>query len=160
MRLKSSRSPGSAASRLLIPLLVALSGCGDTQIAPDADIAPLVGDWDAVAFEVTSAENPLISVDILEQGAEFFINVQPSGGFTTQLSFQGAACTELGDLETREATLLMKIRVTTCGGGSRTDTATFSVTGDILTLQAGTVFDFDLNGTSEAAHLDAELARR
>lgn len=83
---------------LLLPLLL---GCGkDSLVAPDADLAFLVGDWDATRFVVQSMRDPQTAPDLIRAlGATFSLNVQPSGQYTAILVYQGNPVTEIGLLE-------------------------------------------------------------
>ena len=82
---------------LLASLLV---GCGgDDPIRPNESIAFLVGDWDAQRFLVESREDPTVKLELIELGAGFSINFQPSGQYTALLVYQGNPLTEIGLVE-------------------------------------------------------------
>jgi hypothetical protein len=145
--------------RALIPALLPLAvACGsDDSVEPDPELSELVGDWDATTMVFTSVDQPSVSVDIIDIGATFFLNVQPSGSYTSSLAYQGLTATELGRLEIRGDRLLFFVEVAPTG--PRVDTATFELVGDRLDLDGRTIFDFDLNGIGEDAELDATLRR-
>jgi len=149
--------------RLVLSALLVASGllqaCGDPGVSPDPDLADLVGNWDAERFQVTNAANPEVRVDLIALGATYFINIQPSGGYTSTLTFQGTACTELGTLSAPGSRLVFQVETSTCAP-PRTDSGTFEVDGDMLVIEGETVFDFDLDGSSEDALLRATLDRR
>ena len=83
---------------LLIASVALLSSCGgDSLLEADADIAFLVGDWDATRFVVQSKANPEVHPDLIGGlGAKFSVNVQPSGQYTAILVYQGNPFTEIG----------------------------------------------------------------
>ena len=62
-------------------LLLSAYACGDDPAGPDLqdDISFLVGDWVADVLVATGIEDPQLSRDLLAEGADFGINVQPSG---------------------------------------------------------------------------------
>jgi hypothetical protein len=147
--------------RLLLPfltaLLLGLGACKKDPVRPDPTVQDLVGDWEATSLLVTSVAASSVSVDILAQGASFFINVQPSGSYTSSLVFQGTAFPELGELEVDGDRLILRVQVATTG--PRVDTAQFELSGDRLEIQGPTLFDFNLDGLVEPATLDAVLQR-
>ena len=152
--------PGRPARWPVLALAVGLLlGCSDPTVSPDPALAKLVGNWDAERFELTSEADAAVHVDLVVLGATYFINIQPSGGYTSTLTFQGTACTELGTLSAPGPRLVFRVETSTCAT-PRTDSATFEVDGDRLAIEGRTVFDFDLDGSSEDARLDAVLDRR
>ncbi len=71
-----------AAVLLLVTLLVpTLSGCGGNDlVGADADLAFLVGDWDATRFVVQSKADPKVAPKLIGGlGAQFWLHVEPSG---------------------------------------------------------------------------------
>ena len=150
----SMRRRGLLLASLLI--LSAGQGCGsDAVVEPDPVLDDFVGDWDASTMVVTSVQNPSLSVDVIEAGASFFLNVQPSGGYTSSLTFEGLSRTELGRLEVEGERLLFFVEIPS----PRVDTAFYELDGDRLDLEGRTIFDFDLNGIPEEAELEATLVR-
>ena len=83
----------------VIALAVALSSCGDDDaLAPDPSLAPFVGDWRAASLVVASPMAPDLSVDLIELGSSFDLNIQPSGHYTAILVFAGQGQTEIGQI--------------------------------------------------------------
>ena len=83
----------------VIALAVALSSCGDDDaLAPDPSLAPFVGDWRAASLVVASPVAPDLSVDLIELGSSFDLNIQPSGHYTAILVFAGQGQTEIGQI--------------------------------------------------------------
>ncbi len=150
------RSKRRFATFALAALLAACGGNGDgpDPTAVDEKILPFVGTWDAEVFTVTSSADATV-VDLMENGS-FFLNVQPSGGYTASLTFGGIVLTpEIGQI--------------TVGGGSITlrpsgaDAATSAFTflqPDYLRLVGPTSFDFNFDDIPEDAQAFIELRRR
>ena len=140
-------------------LAVALSSCGgDDALAPDPSLARFVGDWRATSLVIASPLAPDLSVDLIELGASFDLNIQPSGYYTAILVFAGQAQTEMGliSLSGPSAVILDRQFPTP----SR-DISTFVFEGpDRLILDGDTEFDFNLDGTSEPATAHFDLQRR
>src|SRR5438270_4718894 len=88
--------------RLPVTLLLGLSivGCsGDNPLTANASLADLVGDWQAVRFQVTNKANPSQAPELIHDlGAQFTLDIQPSGQYTAILAYQGTPVTELGTL--------------------------------------------------------------
>lgn len=132
-----------------------LAGCGEDALAPAEGIEPFVGNWRATDLVVRSAANEDLRVDLLAMGATFTINVQPSGQYTAILIFSQQASTEIGYLTVNGSTLTMKRDFPAPG----TTTAQYSFSGDRLTLDGDTEFDFNLDGDADPAFAHFELIR-
>ena len=85
----------------LVALVPAIATCGgDTAVGPVEDLAFLVGIWDATRFVVQSMENPEVAPDLIgDLGAEFFMNVEPSGSYSATLNYQQNPIVEYGRIE-------------------------------------------------------------
>ena len=143
----------------LMVVTVLLSVCGgDDAFKADASIAAFVGDWRASALVLTSSFNADLSVDLIELGSSFDINIQPSGHYTAILVFAGQGQTEFGQLLlSGSSTVILDREFPT---PSR-DISTLLFEGpDRLILDGDTEFDFNLDGTAEPALAYFELQRR
>lgn len=133
------------------------AGCDDaTGPKPREGLEFLVGDWSADVLVVTSVADPGQSLDLLEGGSGFRINVQPSGQYTATLVVLGSPVTEIGTL-TVEGTVLTFYREF-----PSTDTATATLTQlspDRVRLVGATTFDFEPVGSPDEASLLTELVR-
>lgn len=144
-------------SRRLVPgavLLLAVifaAACSKDSVTADPAVAPFVGDWAADSLVLTSVADPQTSLDLIALGAQFTLNVQPSGQYTAILIYGGQAPTEFGKLEVSGQTLTLRPN----GSGSPT-AGTYSFNGNHLIVDGETQFDFNLDGTNEPAleHLD------
>lgn len=147
-----------AAWLLLVPVLV--TACGDSDpteaVAPDPQVEPFVGDWEAEEFQVTSEADSERGFDLIEAGGSFTINVQPSGQYTAIL--------ELPDLPTPEVELGQmsvvgeSVRLDPQNGAAATSSFEFDGP-DRLILDGPTEFDFGQDGTAEEATARIVLQR-
>ena len=154
----SSRGSWRRWRRTLAALAVVVaSACGGDggPTGPDAALAPFVGDWVATELVLTSVANPDIAPDLIGLGAVFTMNVQPSGQYTAILIYAQQASTEIGTLRVSGNTLTLNrdfpSRAVTSG--------TYSLSGNVLTLDGNTEFDFNLDGTPDAALVHFRLVK-
>lgn len=145
------------ATAILAALALLVTACGGSgTVEPDPDLAPLVGDWEATELTLTNVAAPGQSVDLIQQGAGFSLNVQPSGQYTAILVFGGQDQTEIGQAEVSGNRLTL---IPNVPAGQPTTTGTYTLQGDVLTLDGSTEFDFNLDGTPEPATVHLVLAR-
>ncbi len=133
-------------------------GCGGSDgptEVPDPALAPFVGSWTALAMVVTSVANPDVSPDLIQEGATFDLNVQPSGQYTASLIFLQQVSTEIGFVSVSGSTVTLKRDFPT----KSTSTATYRFQGSLLILDGASEFDFNLDGEPEAATAHIELQR-
>lgn len=133
------------------------AGCGEGPVEADPALAPLVGDWEATTLTLTNVENPTVSPDLIELGAAFDLNVQPSGQYTAILVFALQSSTEIGQISVSGAEVTLR---PTFPAGQEPTTGTFAVTPTTLVIDGSTRFDFNLDGTSEPALAHFELVRK
>lgn len=135
----------------------ALLACGEDQPGPGGDpaLAALVGEWNATQLVLTSVANPGTSVDIVAMGAEFTLNIQPSGQYTAILLFSGQAGTEIGFVSVSGNTLILRRNFPS----EETTTAVYQLSGNRLVMDGETDFDFNLDGSAEAATAHFDLTR-
>lgn len=135
-----------------------LGACGGSDpVAPDPAVAPFVGDWAATVLQLTSLANPEVQEDPLAFGATFSLNVQPSGQYTAILLFAGQDATEIGRIEVSGSTLIQYRDFPSAG----TFTATYAFQGpDRFVLDGDTEYDFNHDGTNEAARAHMEFVRK
>ncbi len=134
-------------------------GCGGNSTGPDQapDLLPFVGSWRATSLIVTSKANPAVHPDLVQEGAQFDLDVQPSGQYTAILTYSGQASTEIG-MASVSGNIVTLAR--TFPPPPQTTTATYTLQGDLLTLEGDTEFDFNLDGTPEDARTRTTLLRR
>jgi len=141
--------------RWLAVVAVLAWGCGGDATGPDVGIAQFVGSWRATKLTLTSVANPEISPDIIALGAQFTLDVQPSGQYTAILIYSGQAGTEIGTITVSGNTVTLNREFPS----PSTTTAVYAISGNQLTLDGDTEFDFNLDGTAEAARAHFELTR-
>jgi hypothetical protein len=135
--------------------IVVVAACGSSSsFDPLDEIEPFVGTWDAVVFMVTADDPPHTMANILTLGP-FWIRVEPSGRYQGVLEFLSGQ-TEWGQLSVQSSTQLTLDADLTPPAPS---TYRFA-TPDSLILDGATQFDFNLDGTDEAAQVHMEIVRR
>lgn len=134
---------------------------GDQGTDVNPDVAPFVGTWVADSLTVTSAANDTVIANVLDSvfGGSFSITVEPSGQYTATLTVLGQANPEIGWLSIINASTLSL--TPTFPAGRPVATAAYAFEGDDdLVLDGDTEFDFNRDGTPEAAFAHFELQRQ
>jgi hypothetical protein len=144
---------------LLAFAALVVASCGGTATGPDQtpNLVPFVGSWRATSLVVTSKANPSVHPDLVQEGAQFDLDVQPSGQYTAILTYSGQASTEIGTASVSGNIVTL---VRTFPAPPQTTTATYTLQRDLLTLEGDTEFDFNLDGTPEEARSRTVLLRR
>lgn len=135
-----------------------LAGCGGSDPAgignPDPDVAPFVGTWEAVTFEVTNLADTTEVFDVVAAGS-FTLDVQPSGFYTAILHISGSQpLPENGEL----SVIGESIRLSPTGGTGATAEYMFQGP-DRVELNGPTEFDFNFDGEPESASAHMVLER-
>jgi hypothetical protein len=141
---------------LLLSLLI-LCSCGDDDDPTGPVNNSLVGTWDATAIQLTSVADPGDVVELFSQGANGRLVLQSNGDFGLSIGIPGEP-TEFGN-GTWGATDVLTLSF---GEGDIQGTWQFDIdlNGDTLRLiGADTEWDFDDNGTEDAAKLNLTLVR-
>ncbi len=128
----------SAAAAPLFVLLLLL-GCTSDGVRPDASLAALVGNWQATSFVVTEVSDPSVHLDLIQLGATFSLNVQPSGTYTAILVYSGQPDTEIGQVSVAGSSITLKPNTP---ASSTATTGTYSIDGTQLTIDGDTQFSF------------------
>jgi hypothetical protein len=149
------KARGWTAWTLAVLMAAHISGCGSESTGPDPALAPLVGAWDATRLRLTSVANPQVIVDLIELGAAFRLDIQPSGQYTAILLYAQQTSTEIGTLSVSGNTLTMRREFPSVS----TSAAVFTLAGNRLTLDGDSEFDFNLDGTPDPALAHFELVR-
>lgn len=140
----------------ILATLTATACSESTSPEPDSDLAPLVGDWNAQSFVVTSQADPARTAELAEIGATFRFSLQPSGRYQASLTLLGATATEFGTaiLQGSELTLLRDFPSPDTTRGSVSNLTT-----DSFELLSETSFTFVQEEGPEAADFVASLLR-
>lgn len=155
MRQMMARRAWAAVLFLSIGIGIAACGGGDDPVEADPAVAPFVGTWDADSLTLT---HDTIVANILENGGEFFITVEPSGQYTATLVAFGQPSPEIGQLTVVDGSTL-RLTPTYPAGPSSTSSYFFAAP-DSLILDGSTEFDFNFDGTPEPAEAHFELTLR
>lgn len=145
---------------LLVVLILALAACsggdGGTNPDPDPETNFLAGEWIATLMRAQSVANPELRADIIASGGEFTLSVQPSGRYTAILVAFGQSASESGTL----SIVGNEVVFSRTFPSALVTRATWTRSGATVTLNGPTEFDFNLDGTAEAATLETVLAPR
>lgn len=139
---------------LTLPAL-GVAGCSDDVSAPKKGIEAFVGKWRAQSMVLTNQANPSVSVDLVEEGATFTLSILATGQYSASLAAFGQSNTEVGTIQVSGS----QITITPTSPAGPPLVATFAFQGDLLILDGSSAFDFNRDGTSEAATAHIELYR-
>ncbi len=158
--IRNCRAAARSTALWLAFLALGCGGGGDTSTPVSPQFGPdfMVGNWIAESMVVTSLINPEVSPDIVAPplNAAFTLNVQPSGRYTAILSGYGQSSSESGMLTVEGSEIVFNRELPT-SGESR---AAWEREGNSVIFSGGTNFDFNLDGTTEAATLRTVLVPR
>jgi hypothetical protein len=132
---------------------VGILSCSDDGTELDKELKPFVGKWRAQSMVLTNVANPTVSVDLIEEGATFTLSILATGQYSASLSALGQTNTEVGMVEVSGN----QITITPTSPAGPSLAATFAFQGDLLVLDGSSEFDFNLDGTAEAATVHIEL---
>jgi hypothetical protein len=141
------------------------SGPGMVDPDPDPDIEAFVGRWDAEVFEITSDADTTKVARLIELGASFTLNVEPSGTYTATLDLSGVEeadslgvdpFVEIGRMAVNGD--FITLTPTTPAGPPVSGEVTF-LGSDHFRLVAPTEFDFNFDSELDPAELLAVLRR-
>ena len=138
-------------------VLAAAVGCSEDPVVPAPGIAALVGDWSAGSLVLTNVANPTVAPDLIELGAAFDLNIQPSGQYTAILVFALQSSTEIGQITVSGSNITLS---PTFPPGQPSTTGTYSLVGDRLVIDGTSQFDFNTDGDPEPALAHFEFARK
>ena len=143
---------------IVLLALAPLLGCGgDGVLGPNAALALLVGDWQADRFRVTNKANANQAPELIHDlGAQFTLNVQPSGQYTAVLAYQGTPITEIGTLDVEQGEVVFHVSYPAV----ETSRSRYSITADRLILDGDTEFDFNADGKADPALAHIEMKKR
>ena len=130
-------------------LAIGASGCGTESTEPELNPDFMVGDWVAESLAMTSVANPDVTTDLVVLGAVFTLSVQPSGRYTAILEGGGQFSSEIGKLTVDGAHVVLTPE-SPAGPESR---ALWERVGESVILEGDSEFDFNTDGTAEAATL-------
>lgn len=142
---------------LLVFLVVShLASCSSSGSTGPEIPGELVGEWEATSMVLTSVEDPETSVDIVqneEVSGSFVLLIRDDATYEATLTVFGVPETEFGTLESSGSALTFRPQ-----NGSPSK-VTWSLSGDQLTMDGETTFDFNRDQQDEEATLHLVLVR-
>jgi len=105
---------------------------------------------------LTSKNDESVSFDIIQEerfSASFVLTIQADGRYTATLAVFGRESVERGTLSRSGDTLIFD------PDGGETSRVEWELTGDQLTIDGETTFDFNRDGEGEPADVHQELVR-
>jgi hypothetical protein len=136
---------------VVAPLVAGLAlACGD-----DVAVEDLVGTWNATEFVFSDFGDPVTDFDVLAMGGAVSIVIEADGTYTITFTMPES------EPEVDTGTWDLDGDVLTFDAGTIDETAfELSLSGDTFTIHSEDVtFDFDEDGTEDAAQLDATFVR-
>ena len=139
-------------------LSLSFLGCGDpVPTGPDPLIEPFVGDWAATAVVLTSSVSDQVSIDLIQLGGTFALNIQPSGSYTAILVYAGLGQTEIGTISVTATTVALNREFPT----RENEVSAYQFVGDtVLILDGDTELDLDFDGQADPTLAHFELLRK
>ena len=139
-------------------LSLSFLGCGDpVPTGPDPLIEPFVGDWAATAFVLTSSVSDQVSIDLIQLGGTFDLNIQPSGSYTAILVYAGLGQTEIGTISVTATTVALNREFPT----RKNEVSAYQFVGDtVLILDGDNEFDLDFDGQADPTLAHFQLLRK
>jgi hypothetical protein len=136
----------------LSSLGLATASCSDDSTGPE-QVQPLVGTWRATELLLTNSANPSTTVNLIEEGAVFTLSILATGQYSASIVIFGQPGSEVGTVS------VSGNQITISPSNGSATTGTFSLQGNTLIVDGETEFDFNLDGTREAATVHMELTR-
>ncbi len=151
MNSKRPRYAGNLRRLLVVIGLVVIGaiGCGNDSTGPDLRPSFMVGDWLADSVVVTAVADPAVLVDLTALGLVFTLSVEPSGRYTSISSGFGLPGSVVGSLTVDGIHVVFMPR----SPPGEDLLAVWELVGESVILESESEFDFDLDGTTEAATL-------
>ncbi|HEV8125486.1 MAG TPA: hypothetical protein VGP80_14655 [Gemmatimonadales bacterium] len=133
--------------------LAALAGCSSSD-SNDVEVADLAGTYTATKLEFVSVADASVKFDAIAAGITVDLVITSGGGFTLTVHSPGDP-----DDVTTGTVVLDGNKITL--DDSDPSSGSFTLSGNTLTLHltTGAEFDFDSNGTDDAATVNAVFVR-
>lgn len=129
-------------------------GCGG-GLTQTENLSLVVGTWEATQAEWRSPDDALVRVSLSNANGSLTFIVTSDGRYTLRTTLNGVMETETGDIIVGQGDM----RLDSDDGSSLS--LVFGVQGNTLVLSSNSAsFDFDGDGTEEAALFEATLVRR
>jgi hypothetical protein len=140
---------------LLITGVFLAASCSGAGTDAGKELAPLVGTWRAQELVLTNKANPAQSFDLIEEGGEFNLSILASGQYVATLRAFGQPAAEMGRISVSGN----RFTITPTSHDGSPTSGTWRFQGEILVLDGDTQFDFNQDGTAQAATVHFKLFR-
>ncbi len=132
---------------VIFVVLIGTIGCGNDPVDSAFNPDFMVGDWLAESQVVTSVADPQVLADLTALGAVYTLSVQPSGRYTAISEGFGPSIAEFGNLTVDGPNVVYTPQF------GEQSLALWEQLGESVILVSEVDFDFNLDGTPEAATL-------
>ena len=134
-------------------------GCQENNqiLEADAAIIALAGTWDAAVFEFTSATEPPVVRDLIQEGGIATLDLSTNGAYTLTVVPAGDQPDVTHGFMVVEGSVILVSDTSVPGETTAYDLSFNSETMTLITTEVG--FDFDNDGVSDAATLRLVLER-
>ena len=106
---------------------------------------------------LTSSVSDQVSIDLIQLGGTFDLNIQPSGSYTAILIYAGLGQTEMGTISATANMVTLNREFPS----RENEVSAYQFVGDtVLILDGDTEFDFDFDGQEDPALAHFELLRK
>ncbi len=149
---------------LVAPLLAVtfMVGCSDStdpdpigpESTPEEIAAALAGSWNATSFVFTNVANSSETFDLIANGGSFSLTITADGQFSGTFTGPGENETFSGTYVAQGTNLIL-----TDDLEPDSETVSFTLSGNTLTIDSDDVFDFDEDGVDELATSTIVLVR-
>ena len=144
-------------SALLVPGVLAVSGCGDGTGPADEEMVQFVGAWRATKFEYVSHINSDARVNLASLGASVTLTINSGGAWTLLITRPGLI---RYDVSTGNMSVDGDKVVFVWNGYEQPMTFVYDLSEDALSMSTSEAqYDFDTDGADEPADLEMVLLR-
>ncbi len=132
---------------------VAAVGCQENNqiLEADAEIIALAGTWNVAVFEYTSATEPPVVRDLIQEGGSATLDLRNNGSYTLTVVPAGGQPDVTNGFMVVEGSVILVSDTSVPGETTAYDLSFDSETMTLVTTEVG--FDFNNDGVSDAATL-------
>jgi len=146
----------SRSSMIALLLLIPLSACFDAGAGSKRELVPLAGVWEAAVLSVPNPEIPSESIELVGEGASYALSILSTGRYTAVFDLVLVQGLEVGDVQVQGDQIIL----TPTSPPGTTMSGTWTLQGDLLTVDALRKLDLDGDGADEVVPFHLELNRR
>ena len=141
------------AAFFLLPLTLA---CSDSGTAPNPELVPLAGVWEAQVLRVPDPANPDDLIDLVPEGASYTLSILSTGQFTAVFDLLLVQGFETGTVTVYRD----EITLTPFGPPGSVMSGNWMLQGDVLFVDAVRSLDIDGDGNPEVIPFQLEFSSR